>query len=103
MKVKIANKSIGDDEPIFIIAEAGINHNGSLETAKKLIDIAAEAGADCVKFQKRNIKAIYQKELLDDPTKGEQSFQYALPILKNVELTEKDYREILGYCKEKNI
>ena len=52
---------------IFIIAEIGINHNGSLDIAKQLIDVAADAGADAVKFQKRTIDLVYSKEMLDSP------------------------------------
>ena len=51
MKVKIEDKLIGEGEPCFIIAEAGVNHNGSVELAKKLITVAKDAGADAVKFQ----------------------------------------------------
>ena len=51
MKVKIANRLIGEGEPCFIIAEAGVNHNGDVNLAKKLIDVAREADADAVKFQ----------------------------------------------------
>ena len=53
--------------PIFIIAEIGINHNGDVEIAKQLIDVAKDVGADAVKFQKRNIDLVYPKELLDSP------------------------------------
>jgi len=52
---------------MYIIAELGINHNGSMETAKQLIDMAAECGADCVKFQKRDIDTVYTQEFLDSP------------------------------------
>ena len=52
-KIKIGNKLIGEGEPTFIVAEIGINHNGDLNIAKKLIDMAALAGCDAVKFQKR--------------------------------------------------
>ena len=52
---------------IFIIAEIGINHNGDVEIAKQLIDVAKIAGADAVKFQKRTIDLVYTKELLDSP------------------------------------
>lgn len=51
MKVKIGGKLIAEEEPCFIVAEAGVNHNGSVELAKKLIDAAKDAGADAVKFQ----------------------------------------------------
>ena len=52
---------------IFIIAEIGINHNGSLDICKQLIDIAVSAGADAVKFQKRTLELVYTQELLDSP------------------------------------
>ena len=52
---------------IFIIGEIGINHNGDLDIAKELIDVAVEAGADAVKFQKRTINLVYTKEFLDSP------------------------------------
>ena len=53
--IKIGNYLVGDNEPCFIIAEIGINHNGDIEVAKKLIDMSAEAGAQAGKFQKRTI------------------------------------------------
>ena len=63
--VKIADKLIGDNYPCFVIAEIGINHNGSVELAKKMIDIAVTTGCDAVKFQKRTIDVEYSKEYLD--------------------------------------
>lgn len=65
---------------IFIIAEIGINHNGSMDIAKQLIDVAVDAGADAVKFQKRTIELVYTKEMLDSPRES----QWALPsAIKN--------------------
>lgn len=90
---------------IFIIAEAGVNHNGSLETARRLIDAAAAAGADAVKFQTfktenlvcRNAKkAAYQME-----TTGAEESQF--DMLKKLELTPDMHRELISYCREKNI
>ena len=52
---------------VFITAEIGINHNGNIEIAKKLIDLAVDAGCDAVKFQKRTVDNVYSKELLDSP------------------------------------
>ena len=87
---------------IFIVAEIGINHNGDLEIAKKLIDVAADAGADAVKFQKRDFNLIYTKELLDSfresPWGTTQREQKA-----GLEFGEKEYREIDRYCREKGI
>ena len=62
--VKIANKTIGDDFPCFITAEIGINHNGNINLAKKLIDLAVTTGCDAVKFQKRTVDVVYSKEEL---------------------------------------
>ena len=57
--IKIGNKKVGDGQPCFIVAEIGINHNGDVNIAKKLIDVAAFAGCDAVKFQKRTIDVVY--------------------------------------------
>ena len=62
--VKIADKIVGDGYPCFIIAEIGINHNGSVDYAKKMIDIAITTGCDAVKFQKRTVDVVYTKEEL---------------------------------------
>ena len=56
--IRISNKIIGKNQPIFIIAEAGVNHNGRLEIAKKLVDVAVDAGADAVKFQTFKSKGV---------------------------------------------
>lgn len=87
---------------IFIIAEIGINHNGDVESAKKLIDIAKLAGADSVKFQKRTINLVYTKEVLDSPrespwgtTQREQK--------EGLEFGLDEYRKIDTYCREKGI
>ncbi|HEX5329457.1 N-acetylneuraminate synthase [Sulfuricurvum sp.] len=90
---------------IFIIAEAGVNHNGSLEIAKALIDVAAQSGADAVKFQtfkadklvsKTAQKASYQKQTTD----ADES-QYAM--IKKLELDERAHHELIDYCAQKNI
>jgi N,N'-diacetyllegionaminate synthase len=90
---------------VFIIAEAGVNHNGSVELAKKLIDVAVEAGADAVKFQtfkaeklvsKNAGKAQYQKQTTD---KEESQFD----MIKKLELDEATHHALMSYCKNKNI
>ena len=87
---------------IFVIAEIGINHNGSLDICKQLIDVAVKAGADAVKFQKRTIDLVYTRELLDShresPWGTTQRDQK-----KGLELELEDYQEIDRYCKQQNI
>lgn len=100
--VKIGNKLIGDNQPCFIIAEIGINHNGSLELAKKLIDMAIECGCDAVKFQKRTIDIVYTKEEL---AKERQSVFGTTngDLKRGLEFGFKEYAEIDKYCKSKGI
>jgi len=66
-KVTIRKKIIGEDQPCFIIAEIGINHNGDIDLAKGLIDVAVKCGADAVKFQKRTVNVVYSPEELERP------------------------------------
>ena len=77
-----------DNHGLYIIAEIGINHNGSADEALYLMREAARAGVDAVKFQKRNLSEIYVASLLDDPNSAEWSFQYLIPQLKVLELSE---------------
>lgn len=88
--------------PVFIIAEIGINHNGDLQVAKKLIDGALFAGANAIKFQKRTVEKVYSKEELDKPREspwGVTNRQQKMGL----EFNEKDYDEIDRYCKEKGM
>jgi len=87
---------------IFAIAEIGINHNGDLDIAKKLIDVAVNAGADAVKFQKRTIDLVYSKELLDSPRESPWG-KTQRAQKEGLEFGEKEYREIDRYCREKKI
>ena len=87
---------------VFITGEIGINHNGDLEIAKKLIDGAVFAGADAVKFQKRTVEKVYSKEDLDRPREspwGTTNREQKLGL----EFEKKEYDEINQYCKEKGI
>ena len=100
--VKIADKVIGDGNPCFIIAEIGINHNGSVALAKKMIDMAVIAGCDAVKFQKRTVDVVYTKEELAKErnsvfgnTNGD--------LKRGLEFGKKEYEEIDQYCKKNNI
>jgi N-acetylneuraminate synthase len=100
--VRIGDHEIGDAQPCFIVAEIGINHNGSVEIAKKLIDAAALAGCDAVKFQKRTLDVVYTPEELAKPR--ENPFGATNGDLKRgLEFGEKEYKEIDAYCRDKNI
>lgn len=102
--VQISKKIIGQDQPCFIIAEAGVNHNGDVNTAKKLIDCAVKAGADAVKFQtfradtlvtKDAKKADYQQRCVGSRTQYE--------MLKKLELPEKSFHNLAHYAEKKGI
>lgn len=100
--VKIGNKLIGNNLPVFVIAEIGINHNGDMKLCKKLIDMAVETGCDAVKFQKRTIDIVYTKEELEKPR--EHPFGTTNKDLKKrLEFEKEQYQEIDKYCKEKGM
>jgi len=87
---------------VFITAEIGINHNGDIEIAKKLIDVAVTSGCDAVKFQKRTVEKVYSKEVLDSPREspwGTTTRDQKMAL----EFNKKEYDEIDRYCKNKNI
>lgn len=87
---------------IFVIAEIGINHNGDVGIAKQLIDVAKDAGADAVKFQKRTIDLVYSKELLGSPRESPWGNTQRAQK-EGLEFGLKQYQEIDAYCKEKGI
>jgi len=93
-KVKVSGKVVGEGESCFIVAEAGINHNGDVILAKRLIDAAKKAGADAVKFQ--TFKANYQKE-----SRKDQESQYEM--VRRLELNREDFKELADYTKKKDI
>ena len=101
--IEIDQKKIGEGQPTYIIAEIGINHNGCVEIAKKLIDIAVEAKADAVKFQKRDISSLYKDDVLKNPNIESQGLEILLDVLNEVEFNNSDYSEIIQYCKNSGI
>ncbi|MBI9071302.1 MAG: N-acetylneuraminate synthase family protein [Melioribacteraceae bacterium] len=102
-KVRLGNKYIGNGEPVYIIGEIGINHNGSLDIAKKLIDGAIFAGCDAVKFQKRTPELCVPKDQWDierDTPWGRMTY---IEYRHKVEFEKKEYQIISDYCNEKGI
>ena len=126
--LKIGGKTLGEGEATFIIAEIGINHNGDVGLAKKIIDVAVDAGADAVKFQKRTVDVVFPQADLDKPREVprwllEKAIERGVLPKASVkrlkatdfkdtrngdqkyalEFTKKEYKEIDKYCKEKGI
>ena len=96
--VRIGDRAIGSESDVFVVAEIGINHNGDVEIAKKLIDAAVAAGCDAVKFQKRTVEIVYTPEELSAPrtspfgrTNGD--------LKRGLELDVDDYAAIDSHCR----
>ena len=102
-EIKIGNRMVGDNHPAYIVAEIGINHNGSVEVAKQLIDAAKHGGVDAVKFQKRTPELCvpeHQRSQMKDTPWGYITY---LDYRYKVEFDESDYKEIDRHCKEVGI
>ena len=100
--VKIGSKLVGDGQPCYIIAEIGINHNGDIDLAKRLISVAVAAGCDAVKFQKRTVDVVYTADELAKPR--ENPFGTTNGDLKRgLEFEAGDYEEIADFCKSVKI
>ena len=101
--IQIGAHTISSISPAFIIAEIGINHNGSLGAAKRLVDHAVLAGADCAKFQMRHLKEIYQNEGNPNDLSEDLGSQYILDVISRSQLSSYEMFELFDYCREKKI
>ena len=105
MKLRIGKKTIGEDSPTFVIAEAGVNHNGDIGLAKKLVDETVKAGADAVKFQIFDTRALIRLDAPKAPYQsrniGEKKSQ--LDMLEELELGRDEVVELKKYCDEQDI
>lgn len=102
--IKIDGKIISEKSPCFIIAEAGVNHNGSIKLAKKLIDEAKAMGADAIKFQTYRTEELVAKDAPKaDYQKKSAPRESQFEMLKRLELSDNDFFEIQKYCKAKKI
>src|SRR4030042_864942 len=100
-EMKIGDQWVGDGHPAYVIAEIGVNHNGILDYAFQLIDASVRAGADAVKFQKRNLEKLYPAKYLENSNVGEKNLNFLLPILQQVELSDEDYYRLVEYCENR--
>ena len=98
-KINLSNRSVGKNFPTYIIAEIGINHNGNLNIAKKLIDTAKLAGCDAVKFQKRTPEICVPIEQRDIQRETPWGLMTYLEYRNKVEFGKKEDDEINKYCK----
>ncbi|WP_062519100.1 N-acetylneuraminate synthase family protein [Demequina silvatica] len=101
--VRIGDILVGDGHPTYVIAEIGLNHNGSVENAKKLIDVAVEAGAQAVKFQKRTPDIATPEHMKSTPRETPWGTMTYLEYRYKVEFEQAEYAEIDAYCKEKGV
>ncbi len=100
--VKIGNKQLGSGQPCYVIAEIGINHNGDIDLAKRLISVAVAAGCDAVKFQKRTVEVVYTEKELAQPRPnpfGETNGD----LKRGLEFDAADYAEISSFCSQVKI
>ena len=101
--IKIANKTIREDKPSFIIAEAGVNHNNNLSLALKMVDIAVKAKADAIKFQTFQADEIQLKDSKKPRYQNTQKGKSYYNLIKELEPSLEDQRKIFKYCKKKKI
>lgn len=102
-EIQIGGFTIGSTSPAFVIAEIGNNHNGSLDTAKRLIDEALTAGADCAKFQMRNMARLYKNAGDANDASADLGAQYTLDLLSRFQLSTEDMFQAFDYCREVGI
>jgi N-acetylneuraminate synthase len=100
MEVVLGDRAVGDGHPCYVLAEIGINHNGDTQIAQKLIDVAALAGCEAVKFQKRTVEVVYTPEELEKPREspfGEKNGD----LKRGLEFGQAEYEQIDAYCRNK--
>lgn len=101
--IRIGDRQVGRDEPVYVIAEIGINHNGDVDIARQLIDVAADAGCDAVKFQKRTPEIcvpIEQRSKIRDTPWGEMTY---MEYKERTEFWDDEYEQIAKYADERGV
>jgi sialic acid synthase SpsE/sugar phosphate isomerase/epimerase len=102
-EIRIGQFQIGPGKPAFLIAEIGNNHNGSLEVAKQLIDLAVEVGADCAKFQMRTMSQLYRNAGDSNDASADLGAQYTLDLLSRFQLSTEQMFEAFDHCRVRGI
>ena len=99
--LEIGTHVISKNSSCYVIAEIGNNHNGDINLAKQLVDLAIESGADCVKFQMRHLKSLYKNQGQDGESSSDLGDQYTLDLLNRYQLNNEELFEVFDYCKSK--
>jgi len=102
MEVRLGDRIVGDGQPCLVFAEVGINHNGDVQIAKKLVDVASLAGCEALKFQKRTIDVVYSPEELAKPRET-QFGETNGDLKRGLEFGQTEYAQIDEYCRSKPI
>lgn len=98
--LQFAHTCISENSPCYTIAEIGINHNGDYKLARKLIKLAKESGADCAKFQMRDMESLYKNKGMAGDASDDLGTQYTMDLLTRFNLPTKDMFKLFDYCKE---
>lgn len=101
--IQIGDFLITDQNPTFIIAEVGNNHNGDISLAKELVNLAVEAGADCVKFQMRDLSSLYSNQGRNAEAGYDLGSQYTLDLLNKFQLSHDELCQVFDYCRQQDI
>jgi N-acetylneuraminate synthase len=101
--IKVGQRTVGDNQPTYVVAEIGINHNGDLEIARRLIDAAAHAGVDAVKFQKRTPELCVPADQRDLKRETPWGYVTYLAYREKVEFGEREFRAIDLHCREREV
>ena len=101
--IEIGGCRISNEDPVFIIAEVGNNHQGNIKLAKDLIDLAVRANVDCVKFQMRNMSKLYRNKGISNDASADLGAQYTLDLLSKFQLNDDELFEVFDYCKSKGV
>ena len=101
--IHIGSQLVGDGCPAYLIAEVGINHNGNPEMARRLVDVAAEAGVNAVKFQKRQLAALYTAQALECLDAEDKELQYLIPYLQQAELGDEALADLAAHARIRGI
>ncbi len=101
--LRIAGREIGAGAPVFAIAEIGLNHNGRVDHGRRLIDLAVAAGADCAKFQMRDLASLYRHSGATDDAREDLGSQYVLDLLSRFELSPDEMVVLFEHCRDVGI